>query len=224
MSASGIQATTGTIKAKNLEATTKTTTPIIVGTSSDGLTLNGNTAKESILLKDRSATIQSQSSDGTKTSKIVVKEGTNIDISGTTNMDDVIIGATTNNKTLQLGSLSGTTLTPKVTLSTNGTIVATTSISSPEFYATSDRRLKTNIQQYTCEKSILDLPIYSFDYIESGKHTIGCMAQELQQICPTIVSTREDGYLTISESKIVYLLLEEVKKLKNRVDELSTSI
>ena len=86
------------------------------------------------------------------------------------------------------------------------------------FRATSDRRLKENIKEYVCEKSILDLPIYEFDYKNSKGHTIGCMAQDLQEICPQIVSEDIDGYLHIEESKIIYLLLEEVKKLKNRMD------
>ena len=46
------------------------------------------------------------------------------------------------------------------------------------------------------------------------------MAQDLQEICPEIVKEDDKGYLSIEENKIVYLLLDEVKKLKKRVDEL----
>ena len=49
---------------------------------------------------------------------------------------------------------------------------------------------------------------------------VGCMAQDLQKICPELVDTDEKGYLSIKESKIVYLLLDEVKKLKAEVEEL----
>jgi hypothetical protein len=59
-----------------------------------------------------------------------------------------------------------------------------------------------------------------FDYINTGNHQIGCLAQDLQEICPEIVNTDENGYLSINESKIVYLLLQEVKKLRKEVDEL----
>lgn len=151
----------------------------------------------------------------------MVTSSSGINVTGTTTMDDVRISTTNStNKTIILSANN----TNNVTISTDGTIAASKSITSPEFYATSDRRLKTNIQPYKCEKSILDLPIYEFDYIESGKHTIGCMAQELQEICPEIVSTNGDGYLTINESKIIYLLLEEVKKLKDKVELLSTTM
>lgn len=88
------------------------------------------------------------------------------------------------------------------------------SISASSFYATSDVRLKTNIKPYTPKTSILDLPIYEFDYKSSGQHTIGCLAQDLQKICPEIVSEDEDGFLHIEESKLIYLLLEEVRRLK----------
>ena len=96
----------------------------------------------------------------------------------------------------------------------DGTVKATS------FNASSDKRLKKNIVDYTPQKSILDLPIKEFDYITTEKHAIGCLAQDLQEICPEIVDTDEKGYLSIQESKIVYLLLDEVKKLRKELDEL----
>ena len=96
----------------------------------------------------------------------------------------------------------------------SGQLTATT------FYATSDKRLKENIKPFEFKKSVLDLPVVEFDFKDSGKHQIGCIAQDLQEICPEIVDTNENGYLTINESKIVYLLIDEVKKLKAEVEEL----
>jgi hypothetical protein len=46
------------------------------------------------------------------------------------------------------------------------------------------------------------------------------MAQDLQQICPEIVNEDNNGYLSIQESKIVYLLIDEVKKLRKEIKEL----
>lgn len=88
------------------------------------------------------------------------------------------------------------------------------------FNAVSDRRLKENIKDYKCKKSILDLPIKEFDYKKTGTHAIGCIAQDLQEICPEIVNIDKDGYLSIQESKLVYLLLQEVKQLKAEIDKL----
>ena len=95
-------------------------------------------------------------------------------------------------------------------------------ITAQSFNALSDKRLKENIVEYSPNKSILDLPIYSYNFISDEKKTkkIGCLAQDLKEICPEIVKEDDKGYLSIEENKIVYLLLDEVKKLKKRVDEL----
>jgi hypothetical protein len=96
-------------------------------------------------------------------------------------------------------------------------------ISAESFNATSDARLKENFTEYTSDKSILDLPIYTFDFINGAKNQLGCKAQDLQKICPEIVIENEDGYLSIQESKLVYLLLGEIRKLNMRLDQLERS-
>lgn len=101
-------------------------------------------------------------------------------------------------------------------------IEATNKIEAKEFNAKSDKRLKENIQPFEYKKSILDLPTYTFNFKndkEKNLH-VGCLAQDLQGICPEIVHENEAGYLSIEETKLVYLLLEEVKKLKMEVDKL----
>lgn len=108
------------------------------------------------------------------------------------------------------------TITPS-----SGNIVSSEgTVEAASFNATSDRRLKENIIDYKPEKSILDLPIKKFDFIDGPKNQIGCIAQDLKEICPEIVNENEKGYLSIQENKLVYLLLDEVKKLKNEVEEL----
>lgn len=99
-----------------------------------------------------------------------------------------------------------------------GQLTATT------FNATSDARLKENITPYENDKSVLDLPVYHYDFIDGVKDQIGCLAQDLQKICPEIVNEEENGYLTITESKIVYLLLEELKKQNSRIAELEKKL
>ena len=101
-----------------------------------------------------------------------------------------------------------------MSLNTSGNLTANS------FTANSDKRLKENIESYVCDKSILELDVKKFDFINGPKNQIGCLAQDLQEICPELVTTGEDGYLGIQESKIVYLLLDEVKKLKAEVEEL----
>lgn len=102
---------------------------------------------------------------------------------------------------------------------TNGGLRSGSGIEATFFNATSDKRLKENLRPVKVEKSILDLPIYKYDFINGPKDQIGCLAQDLKEVCPELVSENADGYLTIQETKLVYLLLEEVKKLKQKLEE-----
>ena len=113
-------------------------------------------------------------------------------------------------------------ITAEGTITAGKNITASGTVEAQSFNATSDKRLKENIVKYSPNKSILDLPIYSYNFISDEKKTkkIGCLAQDLKEICPEIVKEDDKGYLSIEESKIVYLLLDEIKKLKKRVDEL----
>lgn len=99
-----------------------------------------------------------------------------------------------------------------------------TKVTAGSFVSTSDLRLKTNIKDYVSKKSILDLPIKSFDYISGEKNQIGCIAQDLQEICPELVEENSEGYLTIKESKLIYLLINEVKQLKSEINELKNKV
>ena len=104
------------------------------------------------------------------------------------------------------------------------TIDNTGNVSAVSFTATSDRRLKENIESYVCDKNILDLDVKKFDFINGAKNQIGCIAQDLQEICPELVNEGEDGYLSIHESKLVYLLLQELKKQNKRINDLESML
>lgn len=109
---------------------------------------------------------------------------------------------------------------------TNGKVYINGSgrVTAVNFYATSDKRLKENIKPLEYTKSILDLPVYTYDYINGQKNNIGCLAQDLQKLYPQLVSQTKDGYLTVDNSKVVYLLLEEVKLLKKELNEIKTKL
>ena len=106
------------------------------------------------------------------------------------------------------------------TLDWSGNETIAGEMSAQTFYARSDSRLKENVKPYHCEKSILDLPVVEFNFIGKEEKQIGCIAQDLQEICPEIVKEGANGYLEINETKLVYLLLDEVKKLKKEIEEL----
>ena len=102
----------------------------------------------------------------------------------------------------------------------NGNLTVSGKVAAASFNATSDRRLKTNVKPYDTCNSVLGLNVYEYDLIATGEHSIGCMADELMKVCPDIVSSGDDGYLTIQETKLAYLLLLEVKKLREELTEM----
>jgi hypothetical protein len=105
-----------------------------------------------------------------------------------------------------------------------GNLWVSNQVDANSFTARSDKRLKENIKEFEAQKSILDLSIVEFDYKKTGEHAIGCLAQDLQEICPELVKEDENGYLSIYETKLVYLLLQELKKQNKRLAELEAKL
>ena len=178
--------------------------------------------------------ISTTAAKATKTSVGVMQVGGNLTV------DDGVVGVvsspTFSNVILDsesspslLFQVRGSSITTFASIlfdSTNHTLKTSAVFKASSFVATSDARLKENIQPYIPTKNtILELPIYKFDFINNGKkNNIGCLAQDLQKICPEIVHEDSDGYLSIEESKIVYLLLGEVKQLREELNELKRGV
>jgi hypothetical protein len=109
-----------------------------------------------------------------------------------------------------------------------GSITATSDVTA---FSTSDKQLKDNIILIpnSLEK-ITKIGGYTFDWnnkqdiYEVGSHDIGVIAQELEEILPEVVITRDNGYKAVKYEKIVPLLIEAIKELKNEVDELKSKI
>jgi hypothetical protein len=55
-------------------------------------------------------------------------------------------------------------------------------------------------------------------------HDVGVIAQEIEEVLPEIVTTRESGYKAVKYEKIVPLLIEAVKELKAEVDSLRSRL
>ena len=93
-------------------------------------------------------------------------------------------------------------------------------------YATSDRRLKDEIQTISNPiEKINQIGGYSFVWnrekqnIYNGKD-YGVIAQEIEEILPELVQTRENGYKAVKYDKLVSLLIEGIKELSKEVEEL----
>ncbi len=124
-------------------------------------------------------------------------------------------GATNNNNETTL-TVTDPTADRTITLpDSTGTVQLTSS---------SDRRLKKNIEPASsASQKIDDINVYQFDWIEDNKHEdFGVVAQEMQEVFPDCVAVQdpETGYLGIDYSKLVPVLLKELKDLRARVADL----
>ena len=49
---------------------------------------------------------------------------------------------------------------------------------------------------------------------------VGVIAQEIEAVFPNLVETRDNGYKAVKYDKLVAVLIEAVKELKEEIDEL----
>lgn len=91
--------------------------------------------------------------------------------------------------------------------------------------ANSDESLKTNI---TVIENALDKVVglrgVEFDYKESGDHSIGLIAQEVEKVLPDLVYESEDGIKSVAYQNVVAVLIEAVKEQQVQIDALKSEI
>jgi hypothetical protein len=118
-------------------------------------------------------------------------------------------GALLINRTAALGS---------ELLSVNGTATAT------DFNSTSDRNKKTNITTIeSAVEKVKRLRGVEFDWIADGKHSIGVIAQEVEEVIPSAVQG-DEGNKTVSYGNLVGLLIEAIKEQQQVIDQLRSHI
>jgi hypothetical protein len=97
-------------------------------------------------------------------------------------------------------------------------------------YASSDIRFKNNITPITNALDKLSkIGGYTFEWNEishkeTGKKDIGVVAQEVEDILPEIVDTRDNGYKAVDYSKLTALLIQSVKEQQVIIDNLKSRI
>ena len=99
-------------------------------------------------------------------------------------------------------------------------------------FASSDKRLKENIKPLDNALNKLDkINGVEFDWkklTEKEKetihgntgHDVGVIAQEIEEVLPEVVQTRDNGYKAVKYEKIVPLLIEAIKELKQEIEDL----
>lgn len=117
---------------------------------------------------------------------------------------------------------TGTTLS---NISTNsvGSVIINSDIQATTFNATSDYRLKYNIQPITKTINLLKPIEYDFS---GGTHQMGFLAHEVQNEFPFLVNGEKDGNTmqSINYNGFIALLVKEVQDLKKKVQQLQNKM
>ena len=89
--------------------------------------------------------------------------------------------------------------------------------------ANSDEKLKTNVK--TIQDALIKvtkLRGVEFDYKETGKHSLGFIAQEVEKIIPELVFG--DDPKSVAYQNFVALLVEAIKEQQKQIDDLRNRI
>jgi len=157
-----------------------------------------------------------------------------LDANGGATIDNIRIGVTDDNTIdTASGNLTLDSATNVININAAANITGNTVITGilsvtddiTAFYS-SDFRLKDNIAPIEDPLAkVLSISGNTYDWNEkSGKegHDVGVIAQEVLEVLPEAVTTRDNGYLAVDYQKIVPLLIEAIKELSAKVKDLET--
>ena len=99
------------------------------------------------------------------------------------------------------------------------------------FAGLSDQRVKENVVSLTDGvATVQQINPVEFDWkpvenvSEREGHDIGFIAQQLEEIVPTAVHTRSDGYKTVKYEKVVPILVQAIKEQQSLIEQLTARI
>jgi hypothetical protein len=107
----------------------------------------------------------------------------------------------------------------------NPNVIAQGQISALSFNATSDYRMKQNVQALDISKTIDLLNPVEYDLL-GGTHDMGFLAHEVQDIFPFLVSGVKDGLnnQSINYNGLIALLVKEIKDIKKRLSDTEETV
>jgi hypothetical protein len=96
-------------------------------------------------------------------------------------------------------------------------------------FASSDSRLKDNLVKIENPlEKISSLNGYSFDWNNKQEtytgRDYGVIAQEVEEVLPEIVTTRDNGYKAVKYEKLVPLLIEAIKEQQKEIEDLKKAL
>lgn len=125
------------------------------------------------------------------------------------------------------GSFSGAITVPTLTVTgasitaTSATISCYALTATGDITLSSDERIKEDIRTIEDATGIVE-QLRGVSYIrkDTGKLGIGVIAQEVERVLPQLVATDENGMKSVAYANMVGVLIQAVKELSARVDEL----
>ena len=97
-------------------------------------------------------------------------------------------------------------------------------------FSSSDERLKDNVTPISDPiEKLSKIGGYEFDWKDNDEcshtgHDVGVIAQEIEQVLPDIVTTRDSGYKAVKYEKLTALLIEVTKSQQTQIDELKHQV
>ena len=153
-----------------------------------------------------------------------------LDANGGATIDNIRIGVAADNTIdTSTGQLTLDSNGGQLNINDNTVITGILSVTDDiTAFFSSDERLKDNITPIEDPLAkVLSISGNSFDWNDKSSHTgkdIGVIAQEIEKVLPEIVTTRENGFKAVQYEKITPLLIEAIKELSHKVDELQQKL
>jgi len=98
-------------------------------------------------------------------------------------------------------------------------------------YHTSDKMFKDNLTLINSPlEKINKIGGYTFEWndkqesYDKGTQDVGVVAQEIEEVLPEVVTTRDNGSKAVKYEKIVPLLIEGIKEQQKQIDELKAIV
>jgi hypothetical protein len=123
------------------------------------------------------------------------------------------------------GNVGIGTSSPSYPLDVNGNINSSNTVFAVHFDNVSDISLKENVYNLYlpyARDTINNLQPKEFTWKDSGEKSYGLIAQEVEQILPSIVHSKSDGTKTVNYIEIIAFLIAAVKDLQQQIDDINS--
>ena len=173
-------------------------------------------------------TVDDNSANWNSTYNQVQDSSTDLNVDSNTlvvdkSVNNVGIGTATPVHKLHVDAGGSTT----VAITANGTIHASGDITA---FSTSDKQLKNNIVVISDPISkVQSINGVTFEWADDAPDHLngidyGVIAQEIEEVLPLAVTTRDTGHKAVKYEKIIPLLIEAVKDQQKQIDELKAKL